>query len=198
MPWLTRLSILALFIVAASAAWWLDTTREPERDAIPDAATAGLPDYYLADFRISRYVDEGQPRQVLDGERLDHYPGTDSAEVRRPRLTHQAMSAPVWDARGDHGTLLQQTDVVELRGNVRLHRRGGGQVREFTLLTPQLTYEMGPEVARTEQPVRMFSAGTRVTATGMTARLDVEEVELLDDVRVTHDPALAAGAPGDD
>lgn len=193
MSWLTRLSILALFIAAASTFWWLDTTREPEQVSTPSAAAAELPDYYFLGFRIARYTATGLPRQVLHGERLDHYPITSSAELRQPRVIHRPVNAPLWRIRSDNGTLLEASDIVKLHGNVRLHRPGTGTVRTFTLLTDRLSYAMRPEIARTEQPVRMHAPGTRVDAIGMTARLARGEVDLLDEVRVKHDPGLADG-----
>lgn len=198
MIWLTRLSIVLLLIAAASAAWWLDTSRQPALDDTSDAAVAELPDFYFTGFRISRYVADGAPEQILRGVRMDHYPATDSAEVDGPRLIHQPAAAPLWRIRGDTGTLLQDSDVVVLHGSVRLHRPGSRQVRPFTLLTPELTYAMQPEIARTDQPVRVLSPGTRVDAIGMTARLALGEVELLDQVHVTHDPALAGEEGADD
>jgi len=193
MPWLTRLSILALFLLAASTFWWLDTTREPDRDAAPTAAARELPDYYFTAFRIERYQAPGPPSQVLRGHRLEHYPINSTAEIEQPRVLHQPANAPLWRIRGDTGTLFENADVVELHGNVRLRRPASGSMRAFTLLTPSLTYAMQPEIARTEQPVRMHSPGTRVEAIGMTARLAQGEVDLLDEVRVRHDPALADG-----
>lgn len=197
MPWLTRLSILALFLLAASTFWWLDTTREAERDAAPTAAAQELPDYYFTAFRIERYTSPGLPAQVLRGRRLDHYPINSTADIDQPRVVHQPADAPLWRIRGDNGTLYENADIVELHGHVRLLRPAAGSTRTFTLLTPSLTYAMRPEIARTDQPVQMRSPGTRVDATGMTARLAQGEVDLLDEVRVRHDPALTDGEATD-
>jgi lipopolysaccharide export system protein LptC len=197
MPWLKRLSILALFLLAASTFWWLDTTREPERAAAPTAAAQELPDYYFTAFRIERYTMPGPPAQVLRGRRLEHYPINSTADIEQPRVLHQPVDAPLWRIRGDSGTLYENADVVELHGNVRLLRPATDRTRAFTLLTPSLTYAMQAEIARTEHPVQMRSPGTRVDATGMTARLAQGEVDLLDDVRVLHDPELADGEATD-
>jgi len=197
MRWLTRLSILVLFLAAASVVWWLDTTRERDRQPAPAAAAAERPDYYFAAFRIARYTAPGAPREVVHGEHLDHYPVTRTAEIRQPRIVHQPVDAPSWRIRADSGTLFETSDTVHLHGDVRLHRPATGSAREFTLLTPRLTYAMRPEVASTEAPVRMRSPGTRVDAVGMTARLARDEVDLLDRVRVRHDPALAKGDASD-
>ncbi|MDZ7830040.1 MAG: LPS export ABC transporter periplasmic protein LptC [Halofilum sp. (in: g-proteobacteria)] len=193
MSWLTRLSILVLFVLAASTFWWLDTTREPERDAAPTAAAEELPDYYFTAFRIERYTMPGPPAQVLRGQRLEHYPINNTADIEQPRVVHQPADAPLWRIRGDSGTLYENADLVELHGNVRLLRPASDSVRAFTLLTPSLTYAMQAEIARTEQAVQMRSPGTRVEATGMTARLAQGEVDLLHAVRVRHDPALTDG-----
>jgi len=197
MRWLTRFSILVLFVAAASVVWWLDTTREREPETPPTAAAEELPDYYFTAFRIARYTAPGAPQQILRGEHLDHYPVTATAEIRRPRVVHQPIDAASWRLRADSGTLLETSDIVQLHGNVRLHRPAAEGTREFTLLTPRLTYAMDPEIASTEAPVRMRSPGTRVDAVGMTARLARDEVDLLDRVRVRHDPALAEGDAGD-
>lgn len=198
MPWPTRISILVLFVVAASAFWWLDTSREPDRAAAPSAAAAQLPDYFLDDFRISRYAAAGPPQQVLVGERLDHYPITRTAVIGRPRVTHQPGNADPWHIRGEQGTLFEEADRVELHGDVRLHRPAGERTRAFSLRTERLDYAMQTEIARTDRPIEMRSPGTRVDAVGMTARLTVGEVDLLDDVRVLHDPALTDGDSVDD
>lgn len=192
MRWLTRLAIVVLFLAAASALWWLDTVREPEPEPRPQVDAEQLPDYYFTHFRIERYLGDGPPRQILRGERLDHYPDTDIAAIVRPDVDYRPAGAPPWRIRGDHGTLNRPSDLLELDGSVRLHRPPAADVREATLLTPYLRYDMTAEVALTEQPVRMLSPGTRIDAVGMTAWLESERVELHRDVHALHDPGLPA------
>lgn len=192
MRWLTRLVIVVLFLAAASTLWWLDTVREPEPEPEPRVEAERLPDYYFTNFRIERYAGDGPPRQTLRGERLDHFPDSDIAEIVQPDVDYQPVGAPHWQIHGDHGTLHRPNDTLELEGAVRLHRPPTTDIREATLLTPYLRYDMGAEVALTEQPVRMLSPGTRIDAVGMTAWLESERVELHRDVRARHDPNLAA------
>ena len=109
----------------------------------------------------------------------------------RPYLDYRPAGAPAWQIRGDHGTLAQTTDVLELEGAVRLHRPRAPDVREMTLLTPKLRYDMAGEIARTEREVRILTPGSRVDAVGMTAWLGPDRVELHQQVRAVHDPALA-------
>lgn len=195
MRWLTRFAIALLFLAAASALWWLDTVGRPEPERAPGVAAERLPDYYLTGFRIHRYQGSGAPRQTLTGSRLDHFPGTDTADVTGPRVDYRPAGAPAWRMRAEHGTLAQRTDLLELDGDVRLHRPATADSSELLLLTPQLTYDLNAEIAHTERPVRLLSPGSRLDATGMTARLAEQRVQFHHDVRARHDPALAA--PGD-
>lgn len=192
MRWLTRFTIVVLFLAAASTLWWLDTAREPEPEREPRVEAERLPDYYFVDFRIERYLGDGPPRQILRGERLDHYPDTDVAAIAQPDVDYRPVGAPRWQIRGDHGTLHRPNDTLELEDDVRLYRPPAADVREATLLTPYLRYDMTAEIALTEQSVRMLSPGTRIDAVGMTAWLESERVELHRDVRARHDPNLAA------
>lgn len=192
MRWLTRLAIVVLFLAAASTLWWLDTVREPEPEPAPRVEMERLPDYYFTGFRIERYQGDGLPRQILHGERLDHFADTDTADIMQPHVDYRPAGAPRWRIRGDRGTLDRPGDLLVLDGAVRLHRPPATGVDEATLLTPHLRYDMAAEVARTEQSVRMLSPGTRVDAVGMTAWLESERVELHHDVHVRHDPDLAA------
>lgn len=192
MRWLTRLVIVVLFLAAASTLWWLDTVREPEPEPKPRVDAERLPDYYFTDFRIERYLGDGPPRQVLRGERLDHFPDTDVAAIVQPDVDYRPLAAPQWQIRGDHGTLHQLKDTLELEGAVRLHRPPTAGVHEATLLTPYLRYDLTAEIALTEEPVRMLAPGSRIDAVGMTAWLERGRVELHRDVRARHDPALAA------
>lgn len=192
MRWLTRLAIVLLFLAAASTLWWLDTVREPEPEPVPRVEMERLPDYYFTRFRIERYQGDGPPQQILRGERLDHFPDTDTAEIMQPDVDYRPTGAPRWYISGDRGTLDRPEDMLVLEGDVRLHRPAAAAVREATLLTPHLRYDMAAEVADTDQPVRMLSPGTRIDAVGMTAWLESERVELHRDVHVRHDPNLAA------
>jgi LPS export ABC transporter protein LptC len=192
MRWLTRLAIAVLFLAAASALWWMDTVREPELEPEPRVETEQLPDYYFTDFRSERYRGDGPPRQILTGERLDHFAADDTADVLQPRVDYRPAGAPQWYISGDRGMLARRTDTLDLDGAVRLYRPPATDVREATLLTPHLRYDMTAEIAHTERPVRMLSPGTRIDAVGMTAWLESERVELHHDVHTRHDPALAA------
>lgn len=192
MRWLTRLTIMILFLAAASTLWWLDTVREPEPEPAPRVETERLPDYYFTQFRIERYLGDGPPRQILRGERLDHFPDTDVAAIVQPDVDYQPVGAALWQIRGDHGTLHRPNDTLELEGAVRLHRPPTADVREATLLTPYLRYDLTAEIALTEEPVRMLAPGSRIDAVGMTAWLESERVELHRDVRARHDPNLPA------
>lgn len=192
MRWLTRLAIVVLFLAAASTLWLLDTVREPEPVPEPRVEMEELPEYYFTEFRSERYLGDGPPRQILIGERLDHFAADDTADVLQPQVDYRPVGAPQWHIRGDRGTLARRTDILELDGAVRLHRPAAADAREATLLTPHLRYDMAAEVAHTELPVRMLSPGTRVDAVGMTAWLESERVELHHDVHTRHDPSLAA------
>lgn len=197
MRWLTRIAVIALFLAAATVFWWLDTVRAPAPGPTPALPVERLPDYYFTGFRLQRYLGAGAPRETLTGDRLEHFAGVDAATVARPHLDYQPAGAPAWRIRSERGTLLQATDMLELEGAVRLHRPPAPDVREMTLLTPYLRYDMDGEVARTDREVRVLAPGSRVDATGMTAWLGPDRIELHADVRARHDPALAATGADD-
>ena len=73
--WLTWVIVLGFGIVIVATDWIQELVApEPE----PGAVDTRLPDSILEDYRITLHAEDGQPRYLLAGPRLSHYPDDDS------------------------------------------------------------------------------------------------------------------------
>lgn len=123
MDWLARAQSAAPVLLAAAAAafsWWLvSSAPQPETPKAP-RADQGTPDYELSQARLARFDPRGRLEAVLDGQRMRHFPATQTLQIdamqlamRQPdgrRVLAQAQSGKWSEVRGQ-ASLAGQADV---------------------------------------------------------------------------------------
>ena len=131
-PWYRRAldtvsAYLPLLLMAALAlgTWWLVKNTplfETDRPAAPLRHEA---DYTMSDFMVQRFAADGSMRVQIEGDRMRHYPDTDTVEIDNPRIR----------ALGDDGrvTLATARQALSNRDGSELQLSGGAHVvREAT------------------------------------------------------------------
>lgn len=86
--WALLVDALPVLMMAALAAasWWLVKNSPVPPDPGSAAALRHEPDYTMRNFAVTVYGPDGSLRSRLEGDRLTHYPDTDTIEVEGVRL----------------------------------------------------------------------------------------------------------------
>lgn len=130
-----RVVILAILGLLGVLSLWLPTAL-----IVPvvkfDGAARHDPDYYVRNFTLRAMDARGQPRYLLSGASLNHYPDDDSTHLEQPRLTQYQPDQVVLYTTADRGRLSADGKELLMRGNVKVIRSGaaesgdgGGEVR---------------------------------------------------------------------
>ena len=186
--WLTWVIVLGFGIVIVATDWIQELVApEPE----PGTVDTRLPDSVLEDYRIMLHAEDGQPRYLLAGPRLSHYPDDDSNRLEEPHLTvYASANDPAWTVAAEHGQLSSGAEELLLEGEVTLERLPGPERPPMRIDTRDLRVWPQRDVAETEQPVRITGEHYVVDAVGARTHLYDEGplVELHNQVRGRHEP----------
>ena len=186
--WLTWVIVLGFGVVIVATDWLQElVTPPPEPGAVEDRQ----PDSVLETYRITLHAEDGQPRYLLAGPRLSHFPDDDSNRLEAPHLTVYASAGdPAWTVAAEHGRLSSGAEELLLEGAVTLQRLPGPDRPPMRIDTHDLRVWPHQDAAETARPVRITGEQYVVDAVGARAHLFDEGplVELHSQVRGRHDP----------
>jgi len=182
MDWLARVQSAAPLVLAAALAgftWWLVASSPDVGDgARPPEPDRGTPDYELAHARLARFDAHGRLEAVIDGDRMRHYPVTQTVQIdamqlamRHPdgrRVLAQAREGEWSEGRG-LASLSGQADVRLADAGVVLPAQAAelgtrGDVGVTRILGERLDLDTRARVLTSQQPVTVLREGSTVLA----------------------------------
>jgi LPS export ABC transporter protein LptC len=148
-------------------------------------APADGPDFYVEQPSWQVFDRTGRLSRQLEARRLVHESGDARARLVHPRLVLTDGTQHHWRADADAGWLGSDPPALVLEGNVDLRPKSGqnGPV----VHTEKLRIDDKDDVIQTDQPVALESGGWHFTAAGLHAELGGQQLQLLGNVRGTHD-----------
>lgn len=187
MDWLARAQSAAPLLLAgvfAAFTWWLVASAPDAGEAArPSEPDRGTPDYELAHARLASFDAQGRLEAVLDGDRMRHYPATQTVQIdamqmamRHPdgrRVLARAHEGEWSETRG-LASLVGQADVrladagVVLPAGAALAADPGAGVTR--ILGERLDLDTRARVLTSQQPVTVLREGSAVR--GQTLRHD--------------------------
>ncbi len=182
---LSQLAGLAgLGLLAALSAWLAELTTPP----LVAVASPLLhqSDYYAENFTIVTLDAAGHIRQRLQGNRLDHYPDDDKAQLTNPRLTLYREQTVTWWIQSDQGEVRAKGESVWLPGPVIVRRPP--ELDSWELDGSAVLIYPRDEYAETQAPVQIRHPQLIVNAVGIRASLKVGRIELLSQVKSRYEP----------
>lgn len=192
MDWLARAQSAAPLVLAgvlAGFTWWLvvsspdvgSGTRPPEPDR-------GTPDYVLDHARLARFDAKGRLEAVIDGDRMRHYPATQTVQIdamqlalRHPdgrQVLAQAREGE-WSEGKGLASLVGQADVQLADAAAVLPARAAAAMGEggrasggreslgpgvTQILGERLDIDTRARVLTSQQPVTVLREGSAVRA----------------------------------
>jgi lipopolysaccharide export system protein LptC len=172
---------LVLSTLAAGTAWYRHgLQREGSAGRVEGAHR---PDFYMESFSSLTTDVRGMPRRRLSGERLDHYPDTDTHEITQPHLELYEEGREPWHVASERGWVSPDRDVILLQGRVYVWRQDPSGQRVMDIVTRDVRVLPEKEYAETEEPALIRTPDTETRGVGMRAWLGESRVELLSQVR---------------
>jgi LPS export ABC transporter protein LptC len=178
-----RRPLLAVAVPGGLAALWLHLLTLQAGDM--SAPGDGQPELYMEQPQWRSFDRNGLLVRELAAARLEKWPGDSQARLNEPRLQLVDSRQQHWHVEARLGWLDEDRQQLRLERQVRLERepRRGGLV----VTTQALQIGERDGLIETDQAVVLDSGNWHFTATGMRAELGRQQLQLLGNVRGTHD-----------
>ena len=176
--------LLAIAIGLAATYYW-----DPRPATTPDADTTArqleLPKTYLQNTRSWSYGEEGDLRDILEAQSVEHFPQNNESLINAPRFYSHSGDDKTWSATADRGRFLHAGQRLLLRRDVVMtHDQTGAR-----LDTQGLDIYLKKKLAVSRREVLLTQDNNRTRADGMQANLIDETISLGPNVESTYVPA---------
>ena len=174
LPWPARVldavaAYLPLLVMAllALGSWWL-----VKNTPLPQAAREPAParheaDYAMERFSVQRFTPEGQLRAQMEGDRLLHFPDTDTLEIERPTVRGRSADGGVLLASAQRALSNADASEVQLLGDARVTHRAAAPGEQGLAFRGEFLHAfLKTEQLRSHLPVTVTRGGTVIRADG--------------------------------
>lgn len=195
---LTYLPVLLMALLAAVTWWLVREASEPEPTLGP-RVVRHEPDYEMRGFSVQRYGASGPSASVVDGERMRHYPDTDTLEIDAVRIRWRDADGRLTLATARRAVSLADGSELVLEGDAKVVReaargaRASGDER-FEFRTDWMQIDVRQQKVRTDRPVVVLLGRSRFEARSLTYDHHEHVIELNGPVH-GHVEAPSAGQP---
>ncbi|HEX7387039.1 MAG TPA: LPS export ABC transporter periplasmic protein LptC [Castellaniella sp.] len=164
MPSLVAVLLLVLLVLGT---WWASdyTLRSIQVD--PPARMTHERDSWSDHFVMVRTGPKGYAINRLEGSSMDHFPDTDSYEVKTPRAVAYQQGSPITVGTADRGTLDHHGDRIVLNGNAHVKRLPDAEHQLLDVRSEQLIIEPNEDVVHTDQPAVVLRGRSVLRGRGM-------------------------------
>lgn len=186
---------MLLMALVALGTWWL-VKNTPLSEA-PRAATPPRhePDYTMNTFLVQRFAKDGALRVEIRGERMRHYPDTDTYEIDAAHLRSIGADGRITTA--DARTALANRDAseVQLSGGAHVVREAGAGEEALDFRGEFLDVFQTTEQVRSHLPVLVTQGAQQIRADGMTYDHLTRRLELRGRTRAVLAAPASTSAP---
>ncbi len=122
MTWDSNKTIIAgvLLLLLALSLWLPNALVKPV--IALNSAARHEPDYHAENFTSTMMSTQGEPKYVLHGRKITHYPDDDTSLLEQPRLTQYAPGTAPINTTADRGKIYNHGKELLMLGNVRVTR----------------------------------------------------------------------------
>lgn len=161
---------LLLMGLMAMTTYWLVRNTPVMDDAELEAAPCHVPDYFMRDFSVKVFGDDGKLKSEMVGTEGRHFPDTDTLEIDQPHIRILGAEGRVTTAVAARGLINADGSEAQLFGRAVVVREAvvnaqGGKQPRSELQSEFLHLFANTEQVRTHLPVVLVrGAGDRFTA----------------------------------
>jgi lipopolysaccharide export system protein LptC len=161
---------LLLMGLMAMSTYWLVRNTPSVVEAEQDAPLRHEPDYFMRDFSVKVFAEDGRLKSEMVGTEGRHYPDTDTLEVDRPRIRVLSTEGRVTTAVAARGLINADGSQAQLFGKALVVREASTNAQG--VVTPRselhsdfLHFFADTEQVRSHLPVLLVrGAGNRFTS----------------------------------
>lgn len=202
LPWHQRLmaafsSYLPVLLmgVLALGTWWLvKNTPLPEVDK-PPVAARHEPDYTMTAFTVQRFAADGAMRVHIEGDRLRHFPDTDTLEIDNPRIRAVAPDGRITIASARSALSNGDGSEIQLSGGAQVRREALAGEHPIEFRSEFLHAFLSTERVRSHLPVVVKRGGTELRAGAMDYDNLARVIDLKGRTRAVFAAPTPAGRP---
>jgi lipopolysaccharide export system protein LptC len=176
---------LVLLALLAGLSFWLDRIVQPNSPP-RDGSSRHDPDYIVENFVAVRMGVDGMPQHQLEAKRMKHYPDDDTTHLETPHFVSFAGERPDISIVSKTALLSNEGRTVDFNGDVRTVRMATASSNELVLTTQHLRVIPDDKIARTDDPVTIEDANTKITAVGLEFDDNARTVKLKSKVRGSY------------
>ena len=173
--------VIVALAAAAFASWYLGRPASEEVIQTPplDAARSG---YYLKSARILGTGEDGKLLYELQAREAEQV-GSNRVTFTDVHLNYSPQSDVPWTVNADTATIFADEQRVQLEGHVSAISREGFSGNDTEIRTQYLDVYPENFLAETDERVQIRIGERSLTATGMLASLQDNQVKLKSNVR---------------
>lgn len=113
---------LILMALLALGSWWLVRSAPGPEPVRTPGPPRGEPDYAMERFVVQRFATDGALRARIEGDRLRHFPDSDTLLVDNARLQAVAPDGRITIASARRATATSDASELQLEGGARVRR----------------------------------------------------------------------------
>jgi lipopolysaccharide export system protein LptC len=151
------------------------------------------PGYTAHNAKLVQTGKDGRPLYTVDADVIRQQPNDNTIQLEKATLGFFDSNGSLWTARGNEGQVGQDTQQVELSGDVHVNGTPQGTLKPAEIATEHLQFDTNSKIASTRDPVTLTWSGHEMKGTGMRASLNDERVQLESNV---HGRAVPSQLPG--
>ncbi len=185
---------MALMALVALGTWWLVKNTPLIEPGRPAVAPRHEPDATMSRFSVQRFAADGTLRVEIDGERMRHYPDTDTYDIDDARMRSIGADGRVALASATRALANRDASEVRLNGGAHVIREATAGEAAIDFRGEFLDVLQTTEQLRSHLPVVITQGGNEIHAEGMTYDHLTRIVQLRGRVRAVLTPPARQGA----
>jgi lipopolysaccharide export system protein LptC len=189
---LAYLPVILMGLLALGTYWLVRSTPvpEPDREAGPPS---GEPDYVMQRFSVQRYGADGALRAQIAGDRLRHYPDTDTLLIDQPRVRTLDEQGRITQAQAERAQSNGDGGELLLEGAARVLREAHGDEPATEVVGAELRASRASGRIESRKPVTVNRAGSVLRADAVVFDHANRVITLTGRVRATLLPTASTG-----
>lgn len=180
-----------LMVLLALGSWWLVRNAPSAPQAVQSSEISEDPDYTMHHFMVKDFDARGRMQSEMSGARADHFPRTDTLEVKMLEAHGFAPDGTVTQAKGDKGISNADSSEVQLWGNAVVVRTPANKAPVMRFEGEFLHAWTQEERVRSHLPVVITRGKDRFTGDSLAYDNVSQTVQMQGRVRGVLQPSFA-------
>ena len=156
-----------LMALLALGTWWLVKNTPLFETSRAAAPLTHDPDYTMSRFMVQRFGPDGAMRVQIEGDRMRHYPDTDTLEIDNPRIRAVGPDGRESVATARSAVSNGDGSEVQLSGAAHVVRLATAKATAIEFRGEFLHAFLGAERVRSHLPVVVTQGATEIRADAM-------------------------------